>query len=84
MGLQNCRDGNNPYDMIRHFSSLLDTTQNRTHHMTMYNGTREFFKYKSRNKMDLSDEQLLAMELCIYQGINYQVEGRDGEHISQI
>ena len=52
--------------------------------MTMYNGTREFFKYKSRNKMDLSDEQLLAMELCIYQGINYQVEGRDGEHISQI
>jgi hypothetical protein len=34
--------------------------------------------------MYISDEQLHTMELCIYYGINIQVEGLDGERISQM
>jgi hypothetical protein len=33
--------------------------------------------------MYILDEQLHAMELCIYHGIKVHVEGLDGEHISQ-
>jgi hypothetical protein len=63
---------------------VADDTQDATHHVTIYNGTREFLKHKSRNKTYISDEQLHAMELCIYHGINVQVEGLDDERISQI
>jgi hypothetical protein len=38
----------------------------------------------SRNKTYISDEQLHPMELCIHRGIKVQVEGLDGEHISQM
>jgi len=34
--------------------------------------------------MYISDDQLHAMELCIYYGIKIQVEGLDGEKISQM
>jgi len=34
--------------------------------------------------MSISDEQLHAMELCIYHGIKVHAEGLDGEHISQM
>jgi hypothetical protein len=34
--------------------------------------------------MYISDEQLHTMELCIYHGIKIQVEGLDGERISQM
>jgi len=34
--------------------------------------------------MYLSDEQLQAMECCIYHGIKVQVEGLEGERLSQI
>jgi len=34
--------------------------------------------------MNISDDQLYAMELCIYRGIKVQVEGLDGKHISQM
>jgi hypothetical protein len=70
--------------MIKDFRALLDNTQDATHRVTIYNGTREFLKHKSRNKTYISDEQLHAMELCIYHGINVQVEGLDGESISQM
>jgi len=52
--------------------------------VTIYNGTREVLKHKSRNKTYISDEQLHAMELCIYHHIMVQVEGLEGEGISQI
>jgi hypothetical protein len=69
MGPQNCRDGNHPDPMIKDFRALLDNTQDAMHHVAIYCGTREFIKHKSRNKMYISDEQLHAMELCIYHGI---------------
>jgi hypothetical protein len=84
MGPQNCRDGKHPDAMIKHFRALLDNTQDATHRVTIYNGTREFLKHKSRNKTYISDEQLHTMELCINHGIKVQVEGLDGERISQI
>jgi len=84
MGSQNRRDGKHPDAMIKDFRALLDNSQDTTHRMTIFNGTREFPKHNSRNKTYISDEQLHAMELCIYHGIKVQVEGLDGERISQI
>jgi len=54
------------------------------HRVPIYSGTWEDIKHKSHNKMYISDEQLHAMELCIYHGIKVQVEGSDGECISQM
>jgi hypothetical protein len=84
MGPQDRRDGKHPDDTIKHFRAVLDNTQDATHRAAIYCGTQEFIKHKSRNKMYISDEQLHAMELCIYHGIEVQVEGLDGEHISQM
>jgi len=83
-GPQNRRDGKYPDAMITDFRAFLDNTQDSTHCVTIYNGTREFLKHKSCNKMYISDEQLHTMELCIYHGIKVQVEGLEGERISQI
>jgi len=84
MGPQNRRNGKYPDDMIKDFRALLDNTQDATHRVTIYNGMWEFLKHQSRNKTFISDEQLHAMELCIYRGIKVQVEGLEGEHVSQI
>jgi hypothetical protein len=70
--------------MLKDFRALLDTTQDATHRVAIYISTPEFIKHKSRNKTYISDEQLHAMELGIYHGIKIQVEGLDGEHISQM
>jgi hypothetical protein len=70
--------------MIKDFRALLDNTQDATHRAAIYSGTGEFIQHKSRNKTYISDEQLHAMELCIYHGINVQVEGLDGERMSQM
>jgi len=78
MGPQNCRDGKHPDAMIKDFSALLDNTQDAMHRVAIYSGTREFIKHNSRNKTYISDDQLHAMELCIYHGIKVQVEGLDG------
>jgi hypothetical protein len=69
--------------MIKDFWALLDNTQDASHRVTIYNGTGEFLKHKSRNKTYILDEQL-HMELCIYLGIKVQVEGLECERISQI
>jgi len=84
MGPQNRRDGMHPDAMIKDFRALLDNTQDATHRVAIYSGTREVIKHKSRNKTYISDEQLHAMELCIHHGIQIQVEGLDGERISQM
>jgi hypothetical protein len=52
--------------------------------MATFSGTQEFIKHTSRNKTYISDEQLHAMELCIYHGITIQGDGFDGECISQM
>jgi len=84
MGPQNRRDGKHPDAIIKDFRELLDNTQDATHRVAIYSGTWEFIKHKSRNKTYMSDEQLHAMELCIYHGIKVQVEGLEGERISQM
>jgi len=70
--------------MIKDFRALLDNTPDSTHRVAIFSGRWEFIKHKSRNKAYVSDEQLHAMELCIYHGIKIQDEGLDGERISQI
>jgi hypothetical protein len=84
MGPQNRRDGKYPDGMIKAFRTLLDNTQDATHRAAIYSGTLEFIKHKSRNKTYISDEQLHAMDLCIYNGFKVQVEGLQGECISQM
>jgi len=84
MGPQNRRNGKHPDAMIKDFRALLDNRQDATHRVTIYNSTRAFLKHKCGKKMSISDEQLHAMELCIYHGIQVQVEGLDGEGIFQI
>jgi len=84
IGSQNRGDGKHPDAMIKDFRALLDNTQDATHRVAVYSSTREIIKHKSRNKTYISDEQLHAMELCNYHGIKVQVEGLDGERISQM
>jgi len=75
MGPQNRCDGKHPDAMMKDFRALLNNTQDATHRVAIYCGTREFIKHKSRNKTYISDEQLHAIELCIYHGNKVQVEG---------
>jgi len=84
MGPQNHRDGKHPDAMIKHFRAVLDNIQDATNRVAIYSGTREVINHKSRNKTYISDDQLHAMELCTYLGIKVQVEGLDGECISQM
>jgi len=84
MGPQNHRDGKHPDAIIKDFRALLNNTEDVMHRMAIYSGMPEFIKHKSRNKTYILDEQLHAMELCIYHGIKVQVEGLDGECISQM
>jgi hypothetical protein len=64
-GPQYHRDGKHPGAILKDFRGLLNNTQEATHPVTTYNGTRELLQHKSCNKTYISDEQLHAMELCI-------------------
>jgi len=70
--------------MIKDFRALLDNMQDATHRTAIYSGMLECIKHKSHNMTYILDEQLPAMELCIYHGIKVQVEGLEGEYISQM
>jgi hypothetical protein len=70
--------------MVDDFGALLNNTEDATHSVTIYNGMQECIRYTSRIKTYISDEQLHAMELCMYHGIKVQVKGLEGECISQI
>jgi len=84
IGSQNSRDGKHSVAMIKNFRALLDDSEGARHRVTIYTGTREFIKLTSYNRTYILDEQLHAMELSIYDGIEVQVEGLEGDHISQI
>jgi len=71
---QNRHDGKHPDAIIKDFRALVNNTQDPMHHAAIYCGTQEFIKHKSRNKTYISDEQLHAMELSIYDGINVHVK----------
>jgi hypothetical protein len=77
-------DEKHPDPMIKDFRALLDNTQDVTYRASIYSGTRESLKHKSRNIMYISNEHLHAMDLCIYHGIKVQVEGSEGARIFQI
>ena len=81
---QNRCDGNHPDAIIKDIRASLNNTQDTTHRMAICSGMQKLIEHMSRNKMYISDEQLHAMELCIYRGIKVQVEGLEGERISQI
>jgi len=70
--------------MIKDLRALLDNTQDATHRPAIYSNTWYCIKYKRRNKMYISDKQMNAMELCIYHDIKVQVEGLEGETMSQM
>jgi len=84
MGPQNRRDRKHPDALIKDFRALLDNTQDATHRVAIYSGTQVFHTHNSCNKTYISDEQLHAMAPCIYHGTKVQVEGLEGEHISQM
>jgi len=84
MGPQNRRNGKHHDPMIKLFRALLDNTQDAMHHAALYSSTGEFIKHMSLNKTYISDEQLHAMEVCIYHCIKVQVERIDGKRISQM
>jgi len=84
MGPHNRRDAKHPNAMIKDFRALLDNTPDALHRMVIDSGMQGFIKHKSRNKAYVLDEQLHAMELCIYPGIKAQAEGLEGEHICQM
>jgi len=83
MGPQNRRDGKHPDAMINDFRALLDNTQDAIQRAAIFSGMREFIKHKNRIKTYILDEQLHAMELCIYHRFKVQVEGLEGELISE-
>jgi len=82
MAPQNLCDGKYPDAMIINIWPLLDNTQDAMHCIAIYSGKGELIKQKSCNMMYILDEQLHPMELCIYHGINVEVEGFEGERIS--
>jgi len=84
MGPKNCGDGKHPDAMIKNFRPFRDNTQEAVHCVAIYSGTRECVKLKSSNKTYIFDEQLHAMELCIYHRIQVQVEGLEGQRISRM
>jgi hypothetical protein len=53
-------------------------------HVAVYSTTWEFIKHISREKTHILDEQLHAMLLVISHCIKVQVEGLEGERISQM
>jgi hypothetical protein len=84
MGPQNRHDAKHSDAMIKDFRALLANTQDAMHRVAIFSGTWEFMKHMSRNKTYISDEQLHAMELCVFHVIKVQVEGLNGERISQM
>jgi hypothetical protein len=66
--------GKHPESVIKGFRVLLDNMQDAKHRLAMYSSTMEFMNDMGRNRTYISDEQLHAMELCIYHYIRVQVE----------
>jgi len=84
MRTQNHRDGKCPDAMKKNFTASLNNVEEATHYAAIFSGMREIIQHKSCNKRYILDEQLHAMELCIYHGINVPVEGLEDECISQM
>jgi hypothetical protein len=84
MGPQYCHDGQHPDAIIKDFKALLNNTQDAMHRVAIHSSTWEIINYRSHNMTYISDKQLPAMVLCIYHGINVEVEGLERERMCQI
>ena len=84
MGPHNRCDGKHPDAMMKDFRASLYNTQDAMQRLAIYSGMGEYIRHTSLNKTYISDEQLHAMELCIYHCIMVQVEGLHDECISQM
>jgi hypothetical protein len=81
---ENRLDYMNPDAMNKDFRAVLDIRYDTTHCAAIYSGTREYIKHTRCNKKYILDEQQHTMELCIYPRIEVQVEGLEGERVSQM
>jgi len=70
--------------MMKDLKALLNHTHDAAHQMAIFSGTQKNMKDKSHKKMYISDVQQHPMELCIFLGIQVQVEGLEGECQSQM
>jgi hypothetical protein len=70
--------------LIKDFGALLDSTEDPSQREALYNGVREIIKQRSSNGTYLSDDQLLAVELCVYHGVKVEVEDLNGDRQFQI
>jgi len=84
MGPHTCPDGKHPDAMIKDFRALLNNMQNSMHWVAISSSMWEFIKHKNRTKIYISDEELRAMERCIYHGVKVQVEGLEGELVFEM
>jgi hypothetical protein len=64
--------------MVKHCRALLDNKQDVTQCVAFKNTMWEHLKHTSCKKMYISDAQLHAMELSIFDGIKVQLEGLEG------
>jgi len=58
--------------------------QDATNCAALCSCTWEFPKHQSHHKTYISDEQLHTTDLCIFNGIKFQVDGLDRDHMSQM
>jgi hypothetical protein len=70
--------------MINHSRVVLENTKDASHCVALHSGAWKSFTHMSCNKTYISDDQLHALEVCIYHGIEAQVDGLEGELISQM
>jgi hypothetical protein len=77
-GHQNSLDGKHPNAMIKDFRALLNHTHDTTHCIAIFPGTWVFIKHMSHKKWNIPDEQLQAMEHCMYHGIKVHIEDLEG------
>jgi hypothetical protein len=84
MGPYYCVERQHPDTTIKVIGPLLDNTQDTLHRVAIFSSTPQFIQHKSSNKTYILHEQLHAMELCIYHGLIVEVDGLEGERISQL
>ena len=79
-----CWDRKHPAVMITDFRALLENTRHATHSEAMESVIWQFMKQKRCTKTYILNEQLHAVELCIYHSLTVHVKDLAGERLSQM
>jgi len=69
---QSRSDGKHPDVMIKDFTELLNTTAHETHWLAIDSGTNDSIEPKCHDKPYILHEQVHAIGLSIYNGIEVQ------------